>query len=258
MRLAANLTMLFTEYPFLERFDRARDAGFDTVEFFFPYGLNHNAIGEALRRNELELCLFNLPLGDWDAGERGFVAQPARRADFATGLGRALDSAALLHPAHINTPSGPAPEAPESREALVGNLRLAAQTLADAGVGLVMEPINRIDVPGAYISTVDRAIDVIDEVGHPNLQIQYDTYHSVRAGEDPLAVLTEHLPRIGHIQISDVPGRHEPGSGNVDFPRLFQLLDERGYPGWVSLEYHPSSRTENSFGFLKAQGFLGS
>ena len=256
VNIAANLTMLYTEHPFLERFDRAADDGFTAVEFFFPYGLPADDIQDALARNGQELVLFNLPLGDWDAGERGFVGRPDRTADFAAGLAEAVAYARVLHPARINTPSGPAPDTAESFETLVSNFSLAASTLAAEGVGLVIEPINRFDVPGALVSTVPRAVELLDRVGNDNFGIQYDLYHSVRAGEDPFQIVAEYLPRIRHIQIADVPGRHQPGTGALDFERFFAALDDGGYEGWVSLEYHPEGLTGESFGFFRSAGLL--
>jgi hydroxypyruvate isomerase len=256
--LTANLTMLYPEHAFFERFERAADAGFTAVEFFFPYGLDHARLRHEIERNGLELTLFNLPLGDWDAGERGFVAQSSRRSDFASGVHAAVESASLLSPTIVNTPSGPAVDDVESFETLVDNLRLAARSLAAIGVGLVIEPINTIDVPGAFVSTVARARTVIEEVDEPNLGIQYDLYHSIRAGEDPAAVLRANLDVIRHIQIADVPGRHQPGTGDVDFTEIFSIIDASDYAGRVSLEYHPDGPTDGSFAGIRALGLLPS
>jgi hydroxypyruvate isomerase len=256
VRLAANLTMLFSEYPFLERFDRAAAAGFESVEFFFPYGLDAAGIRDALDRNGLELALFNLPLGDWDAGERGFVAQAGREAEFAAGLAEAVDYARVLRPVRVNSPSGPAPDTKEAFGIAASNFALAADALEAIGVGLVIEPINRHDVPGALVSTVDRAVELLDRVGSDNFGVQYDLYHSVRADEDPFAVVAAHAGRITHVQVADVPGRHQPGTGALDFPRFFEALDTAGYTGRVSLEYHPDGPTEQSFGLVTAAGLL--
>lgn len=252
--MAANLTMLFTEYPFFERFDRAAAAGFDSVEFFFPYGLDASMIRDALDRNGLELALFNLPLGDWDAGERGFVGQRGREAEFAAGVADAVEYASVLRPLRVNTPSGPGSDDVESFDRLVRNFSRAADALGELGVGFVVEPINRHDVPGALISTVSRAVELLDAVDSPNLGVQYDLYHSVRADEDPFDVIRQHLDRITHIQIADVPGRNQPGTGALDFRRLFTALDEGGYPGRVSLEYHPDGATEASFTLIGPSG----
>lgn len=254
--LVANLTMLFEEYDFYERFDRAADAGFRAVEFFFPYSYSTERVLRALERNDLELVLFNLPLGDWGAGERGFAAQEGREAEFLQGLDRAVAYAKALRPTLINTPSGPAPDTAESFRTLVGNVSAAAEALSEVGVGMVVEPINRNDVPDALISTVESAVPLLEAVGSDNLGIQYDLYHSVRTGEDPFAVLETHLPLIRHIQIADVPGRHQPGTGEIDFERFFAALAEGGYPGWVSLEYHPAGSTESSLEAIRSTGLL--
>jgi hydroxypyruvate isomerase len=254
VKIAANLTMLFEEYPFFERFDRAAAAGFTAVEFFFPYGLDAAEIRDALDRNDLELTLFNLPLGDWDAGERGFVGQEGREAEFEAGLAEAVEYARVLRPLRVNSPSGPGVDDEASFARLVRNFGLAASALEEIGVGLVIEPINRIDVPGALVSTVARGVELLDAVGSDNFGIQYDIYHSVRAGEDPFEVVDRFGDRVTHIQIADVPGRHQPGTGDIDFGRFFAALDEKGYPGWVSLEYHPEGPTEASFQLVTANG----
>ena len=257
MRIAANLTMLFREYDFFERFDRAAEAGFTGVEFFFPYAHDPERIADALERNGLQLVLFNLPVGDWDAGERGYVAQTGREAEFRADLARAVAAIERLHPLRVNTPSGPAPRTDASRATLVANLTAAAAAVNAAGAGLVVEPINRDDVPGAYVHTVAEGVEVLDEVGSAGAGIQYDVYHSLRAGEDPFAVLDAFAERIHHIQISDVPGRHEPGTGAFDFDRFFERLEASGYDGWVSLEYHPLDSTADSFRYFRERGLLG-
>lgn len=256
-RLAANLTMLFREHDFFERFDRAAEAGFTGGEFFFPYAHDLDRIAEALERNGLELVLFNLPVGDYEAGERGYVAQAGREAEFRGDLARAVSAIERLRPAHVNTPSGPAPRTAQSRNTLVANLSDAAIAVHAAGSGLVVEPINRGDVPQAYIDTVEEGVRVLDEAGDDTIGIQYDLYHSLRAGEDPFAVLDQHLERIHHIQVADVPGRHEPGTGAFDFDRFFDALDASDYPGWVSLEYHPLHETAASLAYVRERGLLG-
>lgn len=256
MRIAANLTMLFREYDFFERFDRAAEAGFTGVEFFFPYAHDLDRIADAVDRNDLQLVLFNLPVGDWDAGERGYVAQTGREAEFRRDLGRAVTAIERLHPLRVNTPSGPAPQNADSHSTLVANLAVATAAVNEAGAGLVVEPINRDDVPGAYVHTVAEGVAVLDEVGSPGVGIQYDVYHSLRAGEDPFAVLEAYADRIHHVQISDVPGRHEPGTGTFDFDRFFDDLEASVYDGWVSLEYHPLDATTDSLRYFRERGLL--
>ncbi|MBM9468097.1 TIM barrel protein [Nakamurella leprariae] len=254
MQFAANLSLLFTEYPLLERFDRAAAAGFTGVEFFFPYGLPEADLTAALTRNGLELVLFNVPMGDWDAGERGLAAQPDREAEFRAGVERAAHWASVLRPQRVNSPTGPAGPGPAARDTLLRNLTFAAERLRAVGTPLSLEPINRTDVPGAAVATVAEAVAVLDEIGDPDLGIQYDLYHSLMEGEDPGAVLAEHLPRIRHVQIADVPGRHQPGTGAVDFPAFLDRLEGGGYDGWVSLEYHPDGPTEDSFAAFGPHG----
>jgi hydroxypyruvate isomerase len=257
-RIAANLTMLFREHPFLERFDRAAEAGFTGVEFFFPYRHDHDAIAQALGRNGLELVLFNLPVGDYEAGERGYVAQTGREAEFAGDLARGVASAERLKPYRVNTPSGPAPETDEARATLIANLRSAATALEAASTALVVEPISRTEVPGAYLGTTTATAELLAELDRPSAGIQYDVFHSVRAGEDVVEQLDAHLASvIRHIQISDVPGRHEPGSGAVDFDRFFQVVGDSDYAGWVSLEYHPAVETVTSLQWFRDRGLLG-
>ena len=255
-RIAANLTMMFREHPFLERFDRAAEAGFTGVEFFFPYAHDHDAIADAVERNGLELVLFNLPVGDYDAGERGVVAQEGREAEFAMAVEQGVASASRLHPYRVNTPSGPAPDEPASYDRLRRNLGLAADRLEDVGTALVVEPICRLDVPGALISSTAAAARLLEEVGRPSAGIQYDVYHSVRAGEDVFEMLYAYLPVIRHIQISEVPGRHQPGTGAVDFDRFFEVMGASDYPGWVSLEYHPEGTTLDSLDWFRERGLL--
>lgn len=257
VRLAANLTWLFAEHPFFERFARAADAGFTGVEFFFPFGHDPERIRAEVERNELTLVLHNLRVGDYEAGERGFVAHAHRSAEFLENVEEAVRYDRVLRPERVNTPSGPAPDEPASYDTLVDHLRTAADRLAEIGVGLVLEPINRGDVPGALVDSTAKAVEVIRRTGSDNLGIQYDLYHSLRAGEDPAQVLDEHLAFIHHVQIADVPGRHQLGTGRVDFEDLFARLDAGGYPGWVSLEYHPEGETLASFDVPRALGLLG-
>jgi hydroxypyruvate isomerase len=245
MRLSANLSFLFAEFPFLDRFEAAARAGFRGVEFMFPYDFPVEAIAERLDRYDLELVLFNLPAGDWAAGERGIAAIPGREAEFRDGVGRAIDYARRLGVRRVNALAGLVP--PGTGDAamaasLAANLREAAPRLDAEGIRLLVEPINsRIDMPGFWLDTIDRALATIRQVGHPNLGLQFDVYHAAVMGEDPAARLDAVLPAVGHVQIADHPGRHEPGTGRIDCVRVFELLDARGYEGWVGCEYRPVS-----------------
>lgn len=253
-RFAANLSLLFTEQPFLERFAAARGAGFSAAEFHFPYAQDRAALAEVVLTSGLEVVLFNLPAGDWDAGERGIACHPRRIAEFQDGVGLAIEYARLLGCPRLNCLAGIPPagvDADKARETLVENLRFAAAVTARAGIALVLEPLNTRDTPGFLVSTSDAALAAIDAAGCANLQLQFDLYHAQVMEGDLAARLQRHLPRIGHVQLADNPGRHEPGTGEINFPFLLRRLDELGYEGWVGCEYRPSGRSEESFGWMK-------
>lgn len=255
-RIAANLTMLFSESPFLERFDRAAAAGFTAVEFQLPYEHDPNDIADRLSRNNLELVLFNLPAGDWGAGDRGVAAIYSRLAEFQEGVGKALEYAAVLHPPLLNCLAGIAAPTPENDLALLQNVRFAAEQLEDHGIRLTLEPVNTHDVESFALPTSRSVIELIAELDYPNVGLQLDVYHSIRMGEDPFALIADLGNEIAHIQIADVPGRHQPGTGEVDFRRLFDTIDASGYEGWVALEYIPEGPTEEGFGLLREMGLL--
>jgi len=257
-KLAANLTMLFTEYPLLERFERAAAAGFTGVEILFPYAEPAQTVRAALDRNDLFLVLFNLPAGDWAAGDRGIAAQPSRGEEFAEGLKQAVSYAEALRPSRVNCLAGKRGPEPDAFDTLVANVRLAAEALDQVDVELVVEPVNPFDIEGFALPTTSAALDLIAQVDHPNLGLQYDIYHALRMGEDPVAYIRDNGSSIRHIQIADVPGRHQPGTGEVDFATLFQTIDDSGYEGLVSLEYIPDGPTESGFGLLRELGLLPS
>lgn len=254
-RFAANLTMLFTELPFLDRFDAAARAGFQAVEFLFPYAFEANDIKARLDANGLQLVLHNLPAGDWDAGERGIACHPDRVEEFRAGVERAIAYAQTLGVKQLNCLVGKAPAGvPDGvlRETLVANLRHAASRLKAAGLRLLVEPINNYDIPGFYLSRTQQALDLLDEVGADNAFVQYDIYHAQRTEGELAATLQKHLARIGHVQLADNPGRNEPGTGEINYAFLFRHLDRIGYDGWVGCEYKPASTTEAGLGWLKA------
>lgn len=255
-KLAANLTMLFTEYPVLERFDRAAAAGFKGVEFLFPYTEQPGTVLDVLNRNDLELVLFNLPAGDWAAGDRGIAAQPARKDEFANGLRLAIDYASELRPPRINCLAGKLGQEPTARNVLVANVELAAEALDQIGVRLTIEPVNNFDVPNFALPTTQSVLDLISRIDSPNVGLQYDIYHALRMNEDPFAFIQQSGGEISHIQIADVPGRHQPGSGEIDFAKLFEVVNDSGYSGWVSLEYVPDGPTEEGFGLIRELGLL--
>ncbi len=257
-RFAANLSMLLTEHPFLERFDRAAAAGFQAVEFLFPYAEEIDAVAAALRRNNLQQVLFNLPAGDFAAGDRGIANDPRRRDEFRSGVARALEIAAQRGCPKLNCLVGiRRPDVPleAQRATLVENLRYAAEQAQAAGVLQVFEPLNRFDAPGFLVTTTAEAIALQDEVGHPNLKIQYDVYHMQRMEGNLTQTIREQIGRIGHVQIADSPARNEPGTGEINFPFVLRQLDEAGYDGWVSLEYRPLGTTEASLRWLREWGY---
>ena len=254
-QFAANLTMLFNEVPFLDRFEHAARAGFDAVEFLFPYAYPAHEIKQRLDANGLRLVLHNLPAGDWDAGERGIGCLPERADEFRDGVLRAIESASVLGVKQLNCLAGKAPAGADEallRKTLVANLRHAAGALKKAGIRLLIEPINTHDIPGFYLSRSAQALSIIDEVDSDNLFLQYDIYHAQRMEGELAATLEKHLARIAHVQLADNPGRHEPGTGEINYPFLFAHLDRIGYRGHVGCEYKPATTTEAGLGWLKA------
>ncbi len=251
-QFAANLTMLFTEVPFLDRFERAASAGFKAVEFLFPYAWPAQDIKARLDAHGLRLVLNNLPAGDWDAGDRGMACDPTRVEEFRAGVPQAIAYAQALGVSQLNCLAGKAPAGvPDAllRQTLVANLRFAAAELKAAGLRLLMEPINTFDIPGFYVNRTAQALDILDEVGADNAFVQYDIYHAQRMEGELAATLQKRLSRIGHIQLADNPGRHEPGTGEINYRYLFALLDELGYSGWVGCEYKPLTTTLAGLGW---------
>ena len=253
-RFAANLTMLFTDVDFLDRFGRAASAGFSGVEYLFPYQYDRRLLAELLQRHRLTQVLHNLPAGDWSAGDRGMACDPRRRAEFATGVERAVEYATALGCTQVNCLAGIVPknvDAGEAREVFVENLRFAARELRLARIKLLIEPINTRDIPGFFLTHTAQAVDIIEAVGSDNLFLQYDAYH-MQIMEGDLAFTIERLlPRIAHVQVADPPGRHEPGSGEINFAFLFGLLDRIGYSGWIGCEYKPLGLTEEGLGWVR-------
>ncbi len=257
-RFAANLTMLFTEVPFLDRFERAAHAGFDAVEFLFPYAFPAQEIRSRLDANGLQLVLHNLPAGNWDAGERGIACHPDRVGEFREGVGRALEYAGALGVPRLNCLAGKAPagvDAATLRRTFVENLRFAAGELQNAGLNLLIEPINPFDIPGFYLNRTDQALSILDEVGAPNAFVQYDIYHAQRVEGEIAATLEKHLARIGHVQLADNPGRNEPGTGELNWDFLFRHIDRIGYSGHIGCEYKPATTTEAGLGWRQRFGY---
>ena len=251
-RFSANLTMLFTELPFLDRFAAARSAGFEAVEYLFPYDFPRQDLAARLRDNGLRQALHNLPAGDWAAGDRGIACDPARVHEFRAGVARAIEYAQALGCPQLNCLAGKLPAGAGRRQAhetLVENLRWAAGQLGREGLRLLVEPINTFDIPGFFLSRTEQAITVLDEVDSPHLALQYDVYHAQRMEGELAATIERQLHRIGHVQVADNPGRHEPGTGEIHFPYLFALLDRLGYAGWVGCEYKPAGDTVAGLGW---------
>jgi hydroxypyruvate isomerase len=252
-RFAANLTTMFTEHPFGDRFRAAARAGFTAVECQFPYELSVEEAAALLNEAGLSLVLFNLPPGDWAAGERGIACIPGRQSDFRDALALALRYARALACPRLHAMSGLVPGAAdraEIRRTFVSNLRLAAAACADAGVELLIEPINNRDVPGYFMNNTALAAGIIEEIGAPNLGLQLDLYHCQISEGDLAMRIRSLLPLTRHVQIAGVPDRHEPDCGEVNYPYLFRLLDDLGYDGWVGCEYFPRGRTEDGLGWL--------
>jgi hydroxypyruvate isomerase len=252
-RLAANLTMLFTEYPTLDRFERAAAAGFAGVELLFPYADDAESVLAATTKAGVEYVLFNLPAGDWAAGDRGLAADPGRQQEFLAGLPLAVEYASVLRPSRINCLAGKSETTGATRQSRPISAPAAA-ALDPLGITLTVEHVNSFDVAGFALPTTQDALDAIAAADAPNVALQFDVYHSLRMGEDPFAYIAANGPTIGHIQIADVPGRHQPGSGTIDWERLFEVIDNSGYTGWVSLEYVPDGPTEEGFGLLRDLG----
>lgn len=251
-KFSANLSMLFTDLPFLDRFGAASNAGFDAVEFLFPYAWTAQEIKQQLGMYGLQLVLHNLPAGDWDAGERGIACHPDRVEEFRNGVGRAIDYANALGVGQLNCLAGKAPAGISEdriRQTFVENLSYAAAKLKKAGLNLLIEPINSFDIPGFYLTRTTQAAAILVEVGADNAFIQYDIYHAQRMEGELAETMQKYLPRIGHIQLADNPGRNEPGTGEINYPFLFTHLDKIGYQGWIGCEYKPATTTVAGLGW---------
>jgi hydroxypyruvate isomerase len=254
-RFAANLSMLFTELPFLDRFEAAASAGFKGVEFLFPYDYEADDLAARLKANGLKQVLFNLSAGNWNAGERGIAIYPDMTDEFKGSVARAIRYAKALGCTRLHCLAGTAPATADHRalrKTYVDNLRFAAQALAGEGLTLLIEPINTRDVPNYFLNTTAKAADIIESVGAPNLKLQYDIYHMQIMEGDLAPTISKYLSHIAHVQIADTPGRHEPGTGEINFPFLFDHLDRIGYEGWVGCEYKPLTSTYDSLAWFRA------
>jgi hydroxypyruvate isomerase len=253
-KLAANLTMLFNEVGFLDRFAAAAQAGFKGVEYLFPYDFDKQQLAGLLRRHGLVQVLHNLPAGNWSAGERGIACHPDRIAEFEDSVDRAIDYATALGCKQLNCLAGLRPhglDPVEARETFIRNLQFAAPRCKAAGIKLLIESINTRDMPGFFLTNTAQAVDIIKAVGSDNLFVQYDIYHMQIMEGDLAPTIEKHFRLIPHMQLADNPGRHEPGTGEINFDFLLGFIDRLGYQGWVGCEYKPAGTTQDGLGWTK-------
>jgi len=253
-KFTANLTMMFNEVDFLDRFEQAARACFKGVEYLFPYGWSKEQLINELGKHHLEQVLHNLPAGNWQAGERGIACLPGREGEFQEGVGLAIDYAKALKCYRLNCLVGKTPQGIPSekvRQTLVSNLRFAAMAMEKENIRLLVEPLNHQDIPEFYLARTHEAFRLFKEVNHPNLWLQYDVYHMQIMEGNLTRTILNNLSRIAHIQIADNPGRHEPGTGEINFTNLFRFIDEAGYDGWIGCEYIPSGKTEDGLQWIK-------
>lgn len=250
----ANLTMMFNEVDFLDRFAAASAAGFKGVEYLFPYAFEADELATRLRDNGLTQVLHNLPAGDWDAGERGIAILADRKDEFRAIVDQAISYATKLGAPQLNCLAGIAPAGADAallRDTFIENLTYAAGAMKSVGIKLLIEAINTRDIPGFYLHNTKQASDIITETGSDNLFIQYDIYHMQIMEGDLAPTIEAYLGQIPHMQLADTPGRHEPGTGEINYPFLFDHIDRIGYDGWIGCEYKPASKTEDGLGWLK-------
>ncbi len=253
-KFCANLTMLFNEVPFMERFAAAAKAGFKGVEYLFPYEYDKNALVDVLNQHQLTQVLHNLPAGNWAGGERGIACHPRRETEFREGVERTIEYATALGCKQVNCLAGIRPtrlDPINARETFINNLQYAAPKFREAGIKLLIEPINTRDIPGFFLNYSQQALDIIKAVGSDNLFLQYDIYHMQIMEGDLARGIEANLALIPHMQLADNPGRHEPGSGEINFPFLFRHIDRIGYQGWIGCEYKPATTTAAGLGWIK-------
>ncbi|HLW04498.1 MAG TPA: hydroxypyruvate isomerase [Azoarcus sp.] len=254
-KFAANLTMLYTEVDFLDRFKAAADDGFKGVEYLFPYAYPAADLAAKLKENGLEQVLHNLPAGDWAAGERGIACHPDRVEEFKKGVDQAIEYATTLGCKQVNCLAGIVPEGVSKEQAhatFVSNMKFAADKLKAAGIRLLMEPINTFDIPGFFLNYTAQAAAIQDEIGSDNVFIQYDIYHAQRMEGELANTFKANQSRITHVQLADNPGRNEPGTGEINYAFLFKYLDDAGYDGWIGCEYKPAGNTSAGLGWREA------
>jgi hydroxypyruvate isomerase len=253
-RFAANLSMMFNEIPFLDRFAAARQAGFEGVEFLFPYDFPAAELRSRLKHEGLTQALFNMPPGDWANGERGTASLPGRQAEFRESVKRALEYAAALDCKLIHCMAGiPGPDVPFATAAALyaANLAWAGEQALAAGVRLAIEPINHRDMPGYHLNTQAQGAAVVEAIGRDRVGLQFDLYHVQITEGDITKRMEKYLPLIAHMQIADVPARNEPGTGEIGWRYIFRRMDQLGYQGWVGCEYRPAGETVAGLGWLR-------
>jgi 2-dehydrotetronate isomerase len=253
-KFAANLTMMYNEFEFLDRFSAAAKDGFEGVEFLFPYSFLANEIKARLDGNGLTQALFNAPPGDWAAGERGIAALPGRETEFRRGIERALGYASMLGNKRLHVMAGLVEQGQERsrhRDTYLQNLAYAAEQAASHDITITIEPINTRDMPGYFLTRQQEAHAICAEVGTSNLKVQFDLYHCQIMEGDLARAMRRDIADIAYMQIAGVPDRHEPDDGEIQYPYLFRLMDELGYDGWVGCEYRPKAGTSEGLGWLK-------
>ncbi|MBR9786466.1 MAG: hydroxypyruvate isomerase family protein [Vibrionaceae bacterium] len=253
-KFAANLTLLFTEVPFMERFEKAHRAGFKAVEYLFPYAYEPQELADKMQQFGLEQALFNMPPGNWDAGEKGFAAIPGREDDFKASVETALMYANKLNCKKVHAMSGIVDERftrEQHVETFIANIRYAADKFVEHGIELMLEPLNSRDVPNYFIAHQRDAVELIKQINRPNVKLQLDLYHAQIMDGDLSTLIREVATYTGHIQIASVPERHEPSEGELNYPHLFNVLDDSGYQGWIGCEYNPRNTTEEGLYWVK-------
>lgn len=254
LKFAANLSMLFTEVPFMERFALAKEAGFSFVEYMFPYDHKIEDIKKTLLNHALQQILFNLPAGDWEKGDRGLASNPERVKEFQAGVYKAIEYALALNVPQVNCQAGKRMSNHSYEEQwaiMVENVRFAAREFSKHGLRLLVEPVNRFDMPGFFLYRTEQVLKLLEEVNLPNVFVQYDVYHAQREEGELVNTMRKHMDVIGHIQIADNPGRHQPGTGEINYPFIFKEIVALKYGGYIGLEYIPSSDSKSSLQWLE-------
>jgi hydroxypyruvate isomerase len=253
-KFCANLSLMFNEVPFLDRFRAAREAGFRGVEYLFPYAIPKSQLADKLAENGLVQVLHNMPGGDWDQGERGLACLPDRVGEFQDSVGATLQYAVALSCTQVNCLAGIAPPGlarDRAEQTFIDNLRFAAPRLQAAGIKLLIEAINTRDIPGFFLNTTRQSVAILEAVGSDNLFVQYDIYHMQIMEGDLAPTIEANFARIAHMQLADTPGRHEPGTGEIHYPFLFDFIDRLGYNGWIGCEYRPKTNTLQGLGWIQ-------